>query len=115
MEAKIFEGIPSIVEVQCSAEKLDYNADVLAMSLFRLRDKKRLAFVSPKNKECTTTADFSSCEYAEGNSRKTVLRTLVLDLAEGESRSYGCNVTSLNSDKQVVSTEWSLAVVRNSE
>ena len=117
---RTFEHIEGILEVECNAQKLDFSADVLTMTLFQFkpangRNNGLLAFVSPKTSECTTAEDFSSCVIDRGSSRDTRLKTLVLDLRVGESRVLGCNVTSLDSQKRLVSTSWSLVVVRNSK
>ena len=130
MSVRTFERIDGVLEVECSAQKLDFSADVLTMALFRQRhppsspspsspspgrNNGLLAFVSPKTSECTTAEDFSSCLIDRGSSRNTRLKTLVLDLRVGESRTFGCNVTSLDSHKRLVPTSWSLVVVRNSK
>ena len=117
MTVRIFEHIDGILEVECNAQKLDFSADVLTMTLFRRQSTETslMAFVSPKTSECTTAEAFSSCIVDGGSSRNTRLKTLVLDLRVGESRVFGCNVTSLDSQKRLVTTSWSLVVVRNSK
>lgn len=117
MTVRIFEHIDGILEVECNAQKLDFSADVLTMTLFRRQSTETslMAFVSPKTSECTTAEAFSSCVVDGGSSRNTRLKTLVLDLRVGEARVFGCNVTSLDSQKRLVTTSWSLVVVRNSK
>ncbi|KAL8563670.1 hypothetical protein ACOMHN_035404 [Nucella lapillus] len=101
MTVRPFEGMSGILEVECSGEPLDFSVDILTMALFVHRSSQVLAFVNVNKNQCTTAQRFSACLIDQGapSSRRTRLKTLVLDLGEGESRIYGCNMTVLHSGR----------------
>ena len=103
-----FEGIPSIQEISCSGETLESDVTVFAMVM--LEDSKQLAQVNVMARECTTSGAFSSCVLHESNSRKTTLKTLVMDLGVTETRTYFCEVTFLRSGERSKSSTWKLEV-----
>lgn len=105
-----FLNISTILEVTCSGEALDTSEDLAAMALFTAQDKHVLATVNPWKNECTTSSSFSACVTVKDDVHKTKLRTLVLDLREEESRSYGCNVTTFQSAARTNTLTWGLTV-----
>ena len=108
MKVSAFEGIPSIQEISCSGEALESDVTVFAMVL--LQDSRQLAQVNIMAKECTTSGAFSSCVLHETNSRRTTLKTLVMDLGATETRMYVCEVTFLRSGEKTKSSTWTLEV-----
>ena len=126
LEARPFQGLPRVQEVECSGRPLEPGSSVSSMVLYDQRDQggeRILASVNTLTGECTTGGAFSACllhggpagagglgRGGAGDSRLTRLRTLVLDLAPGDSRKYGCEVTSLRSGERSRISTWSLTV-----
>lgn len=59
---------------------------------------------------CSSRGTYSACVLDHADTRRTRLIMLVTDLAEGEVRVYGCNITSFRSGVDVHQVSWSLAV-----
>lgn len=113
MSAQPFQGIDSIIEVECSGRGLDSNTDLLIMTLFATNRDQIVASANLKKLECTTSQSFSMC-IMDSKGHDTKVKTLVLDLAENEKRVYGCNV-SVEVDRRGSIKSWSLEVGRQSE
>lgn len=70
-----------------------------------------LGTMNVNKKQCTTSDDYSSCFLSDdGDSRKSSLSALISDIAEGQSRVFGCNVTALLSRIQTRVFSWSVTV-----
>ncbi|XP_025100554.1 uncharacterized protein LOC112567898 isoform X2 [Pomacea canaliculata] len=110
MSAQPFQGIDSIIEVECSGRGLDSNTDLLIMTLFATNRDQIVASANLKKLECTTSQSFSMC-IMDSKGHDTKVKTLVLDLAENEKRVYGCNV-SVEVDRRGSIKSWSLEVGR---
>ncbi|XP_025101747.1 uncharacterized protein LOC112568587 [Pomacea canaliculata] len=95
LRAQAFRGLATVQEIVCSAVTLDPGEDLSTMALYTVLDRHVLATVIPWKHECTTSSSFAACVIVKGDSHKTTLHTLVLDLHEEESRLYGCNVTAV--------------------
>lgn len=80
------------------------------MVLYEVSDSKVLGKLNAKDKQCSTSEDYVSCSIVESESRQSHLKALVADLAEGQSRVYGCNVTVLISGSRIQTLSWSIAV-----
>ncbi|XP_070183714.1 uncharacterized protein, partial [Littorina saxatilis] len=94
MSYRSFQGIPNVLEVDCSGEGiLDSSADVLTVSMYRPVNNKVIASANLKTNACTTSASFSLC-IIDGKGHSTKVKTLILDLGHNETRLFGCNVTS---------------------
>ena len=78
--------------------------------LYEVTSRKILATMNVNKKECTTSEDYVSCDVVDGDSRKSSLSALISDLAEGQSRVYGCNLTALMSRSSVQTFSWSITV-----
>ena len=78
--------------------------------LYEVTSKKILATMNMNKKECTTSEDYVSCDVFDGDSKKSTLSALISDLAEGQSRVYGCNLTALMSRSSVQTFSWSITV-----
>lgn len=115
MSVNNFQGLQDVLEGECSSERVETYFDVFTVSLFLLKNDKILAFVSPKSRECTTSSYFSACVVDSVNPRLSRVKTLLVDLPDGHTESFGCNVTSLNPQRRFVTTSWSLDVRKESE
>lgn len=101
MKVDQFQGIPNVLEVTCSGNALPSNVELMSMAMFKVIYKensgtfeyKVLASLNFGMVKCFTSDTFSSCEITDKNSRSTTLKTLILDLDEGNTRTYACNVT----------------------
>lgn len=98
------------MEVECSGVPLDSGTDVLGIALYTSEDRRVLAYVNMKNSMCSSRGTYSACVLDHADTRRTRLIMLVTDLAEGEVRVYGCNITSFRSGVDVHQVSWSLAV-----
>ena len=102
--------------MECTSEVLSSDVDVFQMTLFALGDVKFTAYVNPLKGECLTSLTFSSCVIEDNDSRRTKVRSLVLDLEVDESRDYGCNVsTSKGPGEAIGTTGWRITVRSISE
>ncbi|KAL8563675.1 hypothetical protein ACOMHN_035409 [Nucella lapillus] len=110
-----FQGSPNITEVQCSGRAMDLDGDLLTLVLFSLDRHRILASVNLKSRECTTSTLFTSCLIDEASSHRTKLRTLIVDLPEGRSRGFGCNVTWFKSSGRLVTRTSLKSVSRTRE
>ena len=116
MKVRPFEGMNAVLEVECTGETLDFDVDILTMALFVHRSNDLLAFVNLNKNKCTTASHFSSCHIDPGFSRNTKVKTLVLDLKVGESRRFGCNMTTLRSGRSwTENIAWAVVATRRSE
>lgn len=102
-------------EVECWGGNLETEVKVFSLTMFKGSDKTVLASVNHVSNECTAFGEFASCSISTPDTRKTVLRVLVLDLEEGESRAYGCNATYIKWAGHTATVSWSIFVTRNSE
>lgn len=109
MYLRSFRGINSLLEVVCSPRVLSSSQPIFAMTLYTAADNRVLAYVNLKDNECSTSESYSACNIDKLDSHKTRLVTLVDDLDRGQTRSYGCNITSLRHGQNHVIT-WSLEV-----
>ena len=82
----------------------------MSLTLRQSYEDKFLASVNLVNNECTTSDSFSSCELNKKDDRKTNVKTLVMDLREGEERMFLCDVNNLRSRGRSDVTTVSLVV-----
>lgn len=116
MVSRDFRGISSIQEVECGGWYLDSDVKVFSLTMFKFSDVTIVSHINHFTSECITSVEFSSCIMDSGNTRNSRLKILVTDLAEEESRKYGCNVTSFKFVGETPRTvTWSLDVKRPSE
>lgn len=102
-----FKDIPSILEVDCSGHTLPSDIKLLSMALLSSKYNV-IASASLLNRECTTSSTFASCYFDDKDTRNTALRSLVLDLNEGDTREFGCEVNIQSSDGRSKIITWSL-------
>ncbi|XP_025102310.1 uncharacterized protein LOC112568945 isoform X4 [Pomacea canaliculata] len=57
-----------------------------------------------------TSSSFSSCEIRDTDSRKSRVRTLVMNLSSGESLRFGCEVSSIRAGERVKVNSWFLTL-----
>ena len=115
MTSRIFKDIPSLQEVECSGGSLKPEVTLLSLQMHRLSDSKTLASLNVFLKTCVTLSSYSSCVIDNGDTHKSRLRVLVDDLAEGESRGYGCTVNTVKSVGNPVTLNWTIHIRRNSK
>lgn len=109
-----FEGISSVLEVVCSGRTLKMNSDLLTITLHASMDNDVIASLNLRKLKCQSSYLFTSCHMDESDSRKTLLRVLVLDLADGERRRLSCTV-GFETAGWIHSEKWSLDIQRNSK
>ncbi|KAK7490261.1 hypothetical protein BaRGS_00018422 [Batillaria attramentaria] len=110
MSVTTFRDIPHVLQLECSGEALAPDTDVLTMAMYVSGSDTILAYVNPWKNDCLTSDSFTSCIVVPNHSRKTRLRSLVLDVTEMTSRVYGCNVTFSRAGGWTSSVSWSLPV-----
>lgn len=115
MTSRDFKGIPSLQEVECSGATLKPEVKLLSLQLHRLSDNTALAFLNTYTNNCMTFGDYSSCFIDPDVAHRSRLRILVFDLDEGESRDYGCTVNTMDSYGNPKTSNWKIAVTRESE
>lgn len=96
-------------EVECSGEQLDSDTTVSSITLLDSTGNIS-ASVNVQTGECLSSTSFSQCTLDRFDSRKTRLRMLAMDLKEGVTRDYFCEVTSLRSGQRAKILTWSLKV-----
>ena len=115
MTVRDFLGFPSLQEVECSGGTLKAEMDLLSLTLFRIPDNAILAIVNPLKNTCKTFSEFASCDIRAGDTRSSVVRTLVAHLEEGQTALLGCNVTGFLETGHPRVFSWSLTVYRKSK
>lgn len=106
----MFQESPGIQELVCSGEVLNADATVVSMVLFTEFDDDIIATVNIVKEECTTSNVFSSCVISNPETRRSKLRTLIMDLFDDDSRKYGCEISSIKSGERSKSDKWILEV-----
>lgn len=114
MTSKVFENIPSVLEIGCSGRTLETTADVFMMTLYTHPGRDVIASINLRQKKCVTFGRFTSCEIDENDSRRSEVKTLITNLQVGEEMQLGCNVAFAMSGWSE-NVEWSLDVRRNSK
>lgn len=115
MAARHFRGIPSIQEVECWGGKLDSDAKLMSLQMYRNSESSVVASLNLYTTNCMTYGDFSSCAIDRHDPHRSKLRVLVHDLDEGEGRRFGCIAISMMPSGKTKTSTWSLLVKRNSE
>lgn len=110
LRVKAFKGLHHVQELECSGEDLDSDTNVLLMTLFSFPSDKTIASANLGGDQCSTSAMFSSCVLDRANSRRTRIRTLLLDFRDGDVLKFGCNVTTARSGGRAYFISWSLTV-----
>ena len=94
--------------MECSGRTLGPQVVLFSLTLYAIEDDVVLASVTLNKKECGTSSSFSACFVDDVNQFNTRLKTLVVDLEEGEHRMYGCNV-SMNIAGRPEIIHWAIA------
>ncbi|KAL8577615.1 hypothetical protein ACOMHN_036806 [Nucella lapillus] len=113
LTVRTFKGIPRLFEIQCSGTTLHPGVTVFSLKIFTLPEKTLQAKANPLKNNCFTFSEMSSCSIVKNDTRKSQLRILVSDLAEGEKRRYGCTTTSFDTDGDTGTSSWVLDVIHN--
>ena len=85
------------------------------MVLYEKQSDKVLSLADLSKEQCSTDSDYVSCEIDAVDSKNSLLRVLVVDLAEGQSRTYGCNASIVTSGGRFQVVSWSVVVHHRSE
>ena len=80
--------------------------------LYEQSSRSILGQMSATEGQCMTSKDYVSCDVDKSETSHSTLRALVADLAEGQWRVYGCNVTALLPGGFVQIFSWSETVRR---
>ena len=110
-----FQGFTAIQSVECTGATLPGDSDLLSMVLYQVSNSELLAIANLRKRSCSTSQTFIACHIDESDSRRSKIKALISDLTEGQSRAYGCNLTSLSSVGQSSIVSWSLVVTRPSK
>lgn len=108
MFTRHFEGLPNVVEVECSGRGLGANIELFSMTLYSIVGDVVLASVSLNKNECGTSSSFSACFIDNKDPFNTRLKTLVVDLKSDEERNYGCNI-SMKSGGRPAILNWAVS------
>ncbi|XP_025101713.1 uncharacterized protein LOC112568586 isoform X2 [Pomacea canaliculata] len=112
MSVRDFRSHASIQEVECRGEGLPSEVKLWSLTIFSLPERTVLAYVNPLSDQCVTMTHFSSCTVDTSDTRNSVLRILVADLEEEETRQYGCNATGLTAIGHSHALSWTVWVRR---
>ena len=115
MTSRDFRGIPSIQEVECWGGNLNSEVKLISLQLFKLPESTVLASLNVITNSCLTFSEFSSCRIHSSNTHRSLLRMLVHDLEEGDSREYGCTANTVNQLGNSIYENWKLILRRNSK
>lgn len=115
LTSRPFQGFTAIQSVECTGATLPGDWDLLSMVLYRVSSSELLAIANLRKRSCSTSQTFIACHIDESDSRGSKIKALISDLTEGQSRAYGCNLTSLSSAGQSSIVSWSLVVTRPSK
>ena len=85
------------------------------MVLYEKQSDKVLSLADLSKEQCSTDSDYVSCEIDAVDSKNSLLRVLVVDLAAGQSRAYGCNVSVLTSKGRFEAVSWSVTAHHQSK
>lgn len=86
MTTRLFLGMASALELECSGQSLGADINLLRMMLCSVGRNRVLANFTVKDEVCVTTDVYSSCVEGSGSWRNNKLGLLLFDAAEGQSR-----------------------------
>lgn len=109
LKVQPFKGLDSIQEIECTGKTLLSDTTLLAMTLFREKDSKLLAYLNLQDNQCSTFDVYSACVIDSAESRRTRITSLVTELTKEESSMYRCNITAFRSGKTYL-VSWSTPV-----
>lgn len=115
LSSRRFLGLQDIHEVECSGQSLHTELDLLTMVFYEVTSDETLGFVNHGKRECTAAHVFVSCDVDDRDARRTRLKALISDLAEGESRAYGCNITAVGTRGRSKLLSWTISIHQISE
>ncbi|KAK7105433.1 hypothetical protein V1264_016812 [Littorina saxatilis] len=110
LTSRSFQGFHNLHEMQCSGENLSQDSDLMTMVLYEVKSSKVLAAANLRKQECSTSSSYIACHLDATDTRKSKLKALVDDLAEGQSRVYGCNVSAFMDGTRVKLFTWFITV-----
>ncbi|XP_025102308.1 uncharacterized protein LOC112568945 isoform X2 [Pomacea canaliculata] len=110
LSSGLFLTFDNIHRVVCSGASLEADVDVMAMVLYRVADDRVLAYVNQAKQECTTSELFVSCDVDTTDSKRSRLSVLISDLAEGETRTLGCNISTIAAGGRFRTLSWRIVL-----
>ncbi|XP_070184571.1 uncharacterized protein, partial [Littorina saxatilis] len=111
MSVRQFEDLPNVVEVECSGRTLGPQVTLFSLTLYAIEEDLVLASVTLyQREECGTSSSFSACFIDDADPFNTRLKTLVVDLDEGEERRFGCNVSMTTAGRPAI-VHWAITAV----
>lgn len=115
MTVRDFRGFHNIQEVECWGGHLEAEMNILSLKLYELTNHTLLGYLNHQTRECFTFMEFSSCLMDPADTRRSRLRVLVSDLDEGDTRHFGCDVTSWKAFGSTNTVSLSVSVTVNGE
>ena len=115
MRSRNFKDIPQLQEVECLPAVKETDVKLLSVSLYSMPGKSVLVLLNVLTNSCLTHGEFSSCVMDSRDWREWKVRVLVADLEEGESRTFGCEVTAFTSRGKTRTSTASLLVTHHSK
>ena len=111
LTVQTFQGLPTVLQLVCSAHILDPGLELFMLALKQLPDTP-IAHVNFKNRVCSTNKRFSACKLHNGDDRFSQLRTLLMNLTIGEMNRFECKA-SFELNGNMDERSWYLDVIYN--
>ena len=115
MSSRLFRGFHNIQEVACTGKTLPTGSSLYALVLYEKKHDRITAIADFSKKQCFTSGRYASCDLDAADPKQSLLRSLDLDLAEGQSRTYGCNASFMTSAGRFRVFSWSIRIRRASK
>ena len=115
LEVRYFLGYNELPEVICTGKDLPSDIEITSMKLFLTSDNNIIGIVFPSSSTCYSYSQYLSCELHPGDSRSSVIRTLVPYLGAGEAIQLSCNITTLTKEARSKIYSWTAGVLRESK
>ena len=115
MVAREFKGIPSLQEVECWGYGLKPDVKLMSLKLYAESENNVLASLNVFTNTCLTYTAYSSCFVDDSGGHRSTVKVLVSDLREGESRTFGCKLTVLESEGDAADLKRTFVVTRRSK
>ena len=115
MSSRLYRGFHNIQEVACTGRTLPAGSNLYALVLYEKEHDRVVAIADFSKKQCATSDHYSSCDLDPVDAKHSQLRSLNVDLAEGQSRAYGCNASFMTSGGRFRVVSWSLTIRHTSK
>ena len=115
LEVRYFLGLQQLPEVICSGKHLRPELEVISIKVFQRSNTRVLGLAFPAQSSCYSYSEFSSCELKLGDSRASVIRTLVSYLEAGKATYIACNVSTYDRNAITKTYTWTILVRSHGE